>query len=38
MIEARIETPPMTSGKVATVPISWKVSTPSSITATAVTA
>ena len=38
MIEARIATAPITSGKIATSRDSEKVSTPSSITATEVTA
>ncbi len=38
MIEAMIAAPPSTSGYSATRVASWKVRTPSSITATAVTA
>ena len=38
MIEAMIATPPITSGYSTTRVASWKVSTPSSITAIAVTA
>ena len=38
MIEAMIATPPITSGYSATRVASWNVSTPSRITATAVTA